>query len=360
MSRDRFTKAYDHQNMVPAPKAVATVRTIWNTEDGILMASGNTVPTDATTGYAESCIFFHIDGSAGTMVYINEGSGISCDFNLLFTESNTGGLIDAIEAADLATAADDTGPSPLIWDDAPVLEVMLDPGKGIYVFEDFLNSLTAAETGGTLTQTTGSGTFTDDPASSGGIMVLDNAANTANHATNLAWVNMQCEPGVGTHIYFECRIKVGVDDGGLFIGLADDSTTDITGSGTIVVNTDHVGFFRDTGTTAAKIGHQACDGTNVTTADTTIADCDKDAFETFGIHMFGDGDTALDYVKFYHNGALVATVTDTDGGGNDGIPDAVICPTLAVDNIGDTTQMKLTIDWMRLLVYNATSGTARA
>ena len=171
---------------------------------------------------------------------------------------------------------------------------------------------------------------------------------------------MQCKPGVGTHIFFEARVKVGVDDGGIIIGLMDDSTTDPVGSGTIVVNTDHAVFFRDTATGAAAMGTQVCDGSNVTTSDVTIADVDISVYENFGIHIFGDGNTAGDYVKFYHKGVLVATVTDADGGGDDGIPDAVICPTLSIDNIGDTTQMKATIDWMRLLVYNATSGTARA
>lgn len=284
--------------------------------------------------------------SSRVAVYINTGNRASgCKFKPM-VDSGGGGYADADRQ---------TGPSNM-WDDAPLLEVILDPTKGCYMFEDFIDSLTAAETGGTLTQTAGSGTFTDDPASAGGIMVLDNAANTANHSTNLAWINMQCKPGVGTHIFFEVRAKMGVDDGGVFIGLADDSSTDITGSGTVVVNTDHAGFFRDTATGAAAMGHQACDGSNVTTSDTTIADVDKDLFETFGIHIFGDGDTAGDYVKFYHKGALVATVTDADGGGDDGVPDAVICPTLAIDNIGDTTQQTLTIDWMRVLVYNTAGG----
>lgn len=48
---------------------------------GILQAYGTTVPTDGTAGYAKGCLFFHIDGSAGTMLYCNEGTGTSCDFD---------------------------------------------------------------------------------------------------------------------------------------------------------------------------------------------------------------------------------------------------------------------------------------
>lgn len=48
--------------------------------DGLLLASGTTVPTDGTVGYATGCIFQHTDGAAGTAFYINEGTFASCDF----------------------------------------------------------------------------------------------------------------------------------------------------------------------------------------------------------------------------------------------------------------------------------------
>ena len=438
MGRDRFTKGYDHENMVPALAGITTPKTIWRTEDGVMISYGTTVPADGTSGYAPGCTFHHTDadvlfsgavdsGDATSLIdatltatfdtndelvglyVINERNvtmGLITDYaqstgditvadwtdyagtavsnaapNLPLASDafkvlrvstrtavyvNTGDrargckfrpLVDSY-AGSYAIADMHKGPSSLMWDDAPLLEVMLDPTKGYYVFEDFLNSLTAAETGGTLSTST-AGTFTDDPTAAGGVMVLDNAANTANIQTNLAWINMQCLPGVGTHILFEARVQVGVDTGGLFIGLHDDSTTDpLTAS--INTNTDHAGFFRDEGMGTAAVGTQACDGSGITSSDTTIADVDKDVYETFGIHIFGDGDTAGDYVKFYHKGALVATAIDADGGGDDGVPDAVICPTFAIDNMGDTIQSKLTIDWMRLLVYNATGITTRA
>lgn len=49
----------------------------------ILLAQGNTVPTDGTAGYSAGCLFFDLDASAGAQVYMNEGSSSSCDFNLL-------------------------------------------------------------------------------------------------------------------------------------------------------------------------------------------------------------------------------------------------------------------------------------
>ncbi|KKM16493.1 hypothetical protein LCGC14_1685280 [marine sediment metagenome] len=44
MSRTRYTLAFDHHNMVPAPAGSAVVQTIFKSEDGILLAYGSTVP----------------------------------------------------------------------------------------------------------------------------------------------------------------------------------------------------------------------------------------------------------------------------------------------------------------------------
>jgi len=49
-------------------------------DGGLLFASGPTVPTAATAGYRTGCIFQHTDGTAGTALYINEGSVTSCTF----------------------------------------------------------------------------------------------------------------------------------------------------------------------------------------------------------------------------------------------------------------------------------------
>lgn len=50
------------------------------TDEGLLLASGVTVPTDGTAGYQTGCLFQHTDGGAGTAFYVNEGSVTSCSF----------------------------------------------------------------------------------------------------------------------------------------------------------------------------------------------------------------------------------------------------------------------------------------
>ena len=49
--------------------------------EGLLLASGTTVPADGTSGYATGCLFQHTDGGAGTALYVNEGTYASCDFD---------------------------------------------------------------------------------------------------------------------------------------------------------------------------------------------------------------------------------------------------------------------------------------
>ena len=74
---------WELENMVPAPAATATARALITTEDGIILAYGNTMPVDATSGYGIGCIFIHADGGDATALYVNEGTATSCDFNAI-------------------------------------------------------------------------------------------------------------------------------------------------------------------------------------------------------------------------------------------------------------------------------------
>lgn len=47
----------------------------------ILWATGTTVPTDATTGYAKGCLFIDTDVASGTTgLNCNKGTNTSCQF----------------------------------------------------------------------------------------------------------------------------------------------------------------------------------------------------------------------------------------------------------------------------------------
>lgn len=44
---------------------------------------GTVVPTATTAGYCIGCTFQHLDGTDGSALYVNEGTGASCTFNLI-------------------------------------------------------------------------------------------------------------------------------------------------------------------------------------------------------------------------------------------------------------------------------------
>lgn len=54
-----------------------------NNDGDIVLAGGNTVPSDSATGYATGCIFMHYDGGDGTALYVNEGTSASANFNAI-------------------------------------------------------------------------------------------------------------------------------------------------------------------------------------------------------------------------------------------------------------------------------------
>lgn len=47
---------------------------------GATLAAGNTVPANGTTDYAPGCIFIKYNGTAGSLVYVNQGTVTSCTF----------------------------------------------------------------------------------------------------------------------------------------------------------------------------------------------------------------------------------------------------------------------------------------
>lgn len=61
-----------------------------NEQGQIMYAYGTTVPSNSGVGYATGAIFIHSDGSAGDIVYINNGTAASSTWNALPTGGVTG------------------------------------------------------------------------------------------------------------------------------------------------------------------------------------------------------------------------------------------------------------------------------
>lgn len=77
MARTRFTLAFDHHNMVPAPAAKTVVQVMFKSEDGVMFCYGTAAVsgaplTDAGV-YAPGCLYILVVDS-GSLLYQNAGT----------------------------------------------------------------------------------------------------------------------------------------------------------------------------------------------------------------------------------------------------------------------------------------------
>lgn len=71
---------------------IALAAQVSSAAPGQALAFGVTVPADAQTGYGKGCFFVDRDASAGSQVYINEGSNTSSAFKAISSISGTATL----------------------------------------------------------------------------------------------------------------------------------------------------------------------------------------------------------------------------------------------------------------------------
>lgn len=335
----RYKLAFDHNNMIAAPAGKATVQVVWKTIDGITDCYGTTVPTDTTAGYAPGCRFTDVTNGAA---YINEGSATSCDFNQVSTADN---VVSQIDATETAGSADAKGPSPLIWDDSKLLEVMLDPTKGFYYFEDYLGPIDVTSGDGYVITQVSSGAIAPVTDEDGGVLLVDSADNgAADDGVNVQLTNCMFKPVAGRTIRFEARVKFkDAGDDQYYIGLAGVDTTLIAG-GVVDAVVDKCGFFRHAASTADKIS-SICSRTSTEDITADVGDIVDDTYVKLGFVIDG-----LTSVKFYVNGVLVETGTTASA-----IPDAVMCLSYVAQCEQTSADAEMSVDWVRILQEGARS-----
>ena len=148
-----------------------------------------------------------------------------------FHVANGGKIV--LESGGLVTSEDSTaagaGLSPLIWDDCPRLQMLLDPTLGHFVGDDFTlangESFTTAKN---YTLAGANGTFTHVASDPNGVALLT-ATGTDNDECN---VNLNTGVGVlkadaSTNWWYETRVKINqiATAQGVFAGLVDDQVT---------------------------------------------------------------------------------------------------------------------------------------
>lgn len=345
-----YTQANELHNMVPGPDASTTIQTTYRGEDGILGAYGTSAVSvlnaEAADTYAPGCIYLLVSGT-GSLAYINKGAAgaVSSFQELTSADGTIATTIANIQAAYLATVAADAGPSPLIWDDSELLEIMLDPSKGYLFFNDYLDEIDATSGDGWTIGGTTSGTVEPVPTEDGGVILFSSNGNAGeDDGISAQLPNCIFKPVAGRTIRFEARVKFNDTSAAIsqfFVGLCG-VVDPIIDTGVIDDTVDKAGFYRQgdsTGdrldTISSKTSAEEIDTDAVTVADNTY----------INLGFVIDGVTS---VKFYANGVLVSSVVSLTE-----IPNAVMLLSFVAQTQGATKDAELSVDWIRILSEGA-------
>lgn len=267
----------------------------------------------------------------------------------------------------LGSAQTDRGPSRGVWSDCPVEELLSDPSRGVYFFDDFLatnNVAAAAEANYGIYKgfaSTGASVAEGDEVN--GVKVLTNAS-TDNTGASLATVSKPFQLSRDTKkFWFETRIKTSTiadTKHGIFVGLIDTSTLSATvpiaADGTLA-DENFVGFHRLEGDGDAIDTVYKADGVTQVTVGTDAVALVADTYVKLGMVYEPQTDLHSDdrYVlTFYKDGIRLADVKQIPSADGTDFPNDVrLGLVIAVLTATATTPGTTSIDWWRAaqLVY---------
>ena len=320
------------------PAAAGSARAIINSGSGKLETYGTVKPADGVAGFAKGCEF--LDTAYGK-VYVNEGSNTSCEFKELFAVPR------------FAETAADRGPSPLIWDNCPIIDYMVNPVKGSHYFEDFKGdiygtvSTTSRMKGLTFYNATGASHQPVDDDVHGVLRVEGNNLDNDDSVVAYGHDGGVVVPTAGKKFWFEARVRRDSVDNhqlSMFIGLAEEglaaaNSLDVD-TGTPVIDKDWIGFHVDADDGNA-IDFVHGDGTGeAIVAGAGVAVPVASEWDKLGLYC--DGVT----VFAYHDGVLVDSILLS---ASDMPLNEELAMYFMVKN-GETVEHKASIDWWRLAV----------
>ncbi|KKK88827.1 hypothetical protein LCGC14_2739260, partial [marine sediment metagenome] len=233
------------------------------------------------------------------------------------------------------------GPSPLIWADCPILDMMLDPTVGYYYFDDFMGSIVdpgaIASNGGWTVQRATAGTIGSVIGVGGELHLV--AAATADYGINAQLLNCCVKPTAGKTIWFEARVQISDIDNQIFVGLASTQTAIIAAGVLDESSMSAIGFFTDEPSATTKYGTIVSKaGTQDTTEDIAVG-LAATTWCKLGIKV-----TGVTKVEFFYDGLLVETGEITAN-----IPDATeLALSLVCQNEDGSSTNTLKVDWVRV------------
>lgn len=273
--------------------------------------------------------------------------------------------VNKIDFKKTTTADTNRGPSPNIWADCPVLEMIENPGRGMYFFDDFTgptglitSPTTEAALVGALYNGFGSSgaTITQGTALGGSIILTEATDNEAVYLASKARC-FQISSALGK-LWFEARVKVSAitdDQIGFLLGLFDDTAITVivplsTANPPIFATTGNfVGFWGREQDAGAVMSTYVADGVTSVSVQATVHTFVADTYVKLGMKFdpdgFGEGDGAK--LSFYVNNVRQTTSkVIPDNTGTDFPADVRLSP-LVGHRLGGSTSSLTTMDWWR-------------
>lgn len=239
-----------------------------------------------------------------------------------------------------------TGPSPGLWADCPVMAMLEKPGIGYYYFNDFVAGVdvTSADEF-TITQVA-SGAISPVDMAGGGLLVSSDGNASADDGINAQLLPESWLPAVGKDLWFEIRAKFSNVESGttdqFFAGLSDTNTT-IIGSGALDESASLIGYYMDVNSTAGSM-ELATIKSGSADIDTAIASVEDDTFFKLGFKLETTELGVLQLVPYVDGVKQTADiVTDTDD-----IPVEALALSFVAQVEQTSADATITADWVRI------------
>jgi len=255
------------------------------------------------------------------------------------------------------------GPSPAIWADCPVKDILEDPGKGMYFFDDFTGP------NGLITSPTTEAALVGIPyigfGSSGATITFSNELGGAivlTEATDNEAVYLKSKGGAFQisanlgKLWFEARVKVNAitdDQIGFILGLMDDTAMTVVvplstaGPPIFATTSDFVGFWgreQDAGAVGSTYKAGGVAGAGGLVVEAAIHQFVADTYVKLGMVFDPNRNNRLYFYVNNEEQAEYKTVPDNTG--TDFPADIRLAPMVGM-RLGATTSSLLTMDWWR-------------
>lgn len=254
------------------------------------------------------------------------------------------------------------GPSPNVWHNFPILEILEDPGKGLYYFDDFLNfgKHNTAQAVQQYASYIDTGVTIQGLPLVGGIVEVagndaDNDEGSITTGGNTGTIaTISATAGAETPIWFEARVKkASIADNALafFLGLAEeglaaaDTLVDDTGE---VASKDLIGFqvLHAAGATVNAVWRKAGQAkvTNIAAVTSMVAD----TYIKLGFTYDPFSLSANERIKWFVNGVEQSTYGTAANIAAATFPAGEELALLWATKVGGAVESKTQMDWWRL------------